>query len=272
MGEYVPSPGTKMSDLPGMGGIYNTINFHSFAYAGNNPVKLIDPDGNYLESGWDIFSLMLGVYSLGYNLSQGQYAHAAVDALGIVADLVAVATPVPGGAGAAIKATRGSQIAKNLKTASFVADAAVSSYDAAKKLEAGDTAGAALDAGGALLSITSAGLIDNAGDSLLKNASEQYTQAAIRPRTDANRVILNRAANNAVVGGNTLKATNAAVQTTRVVTGQIRGNGQQTTPSPRPQIHQIGPGGFSGPPPNTQQTVQDTYTGPGSTTYLRTPW
>jgi RHS repeat-associated protein len=45
MGEYVTSPGTKMSDLPGMGGIYNTINFHSFAYAGNNPVNLTDPNG-----------------------------------------------------------------------------------------------------------------------------------------------------------------------------------------------------------------------------------
>jgi hypothetical protein len=45
MGEYVPSPGTKMSDLPGMGGIYNTINFHTYHYAGNNPIKYTDPDG-----------------------------------------------------------------------------------------------------------------------------------------------------------------------------------------------------------------------------------
>jgi RHS repeat-associated protein len=40
MGEYVPH---------GLGGIYNTINFHSFAYAGNNPVRYTDPDGRDLN-------------------------------------------------------------------------------------------------------------------------------------------------------------------------------------------------------------------------------
>ena len=28
-----------------MGGIYNTVNFHLYHYAGNNPVKYTDPDG-----------------------------------------------------------------------------------------------------------------------------------------------------------------------------------------------------------------------------------
>ena len=32
-------------NLPGMGGIYNTINLHVYHYAGNNPVKYVDPDG-----------------------------------------------------------------------------------------------------------------------------------------------------------------------------------------------------------------------------------
>ena len=32
-------------NLPGMGGIYNTVNLHLYHYAGNNPVKYTDPDG-----------------------------------------------------------------------------------------------------------------------------------------------------------------------------------------------------------------------------------
>ena len=32
-------------NLPGMGGVYNTINLHVYHYAGNNPVKYTDPDG-----------------------------------------------------------------------------------------------------------------------------------------------------------------------------------------------------------------------------------
>ena len=32
-------------NLPGMGGVYNTVNLHLYHYAGNNPVKYTDPDG-----------------------------------------------------------------------------------------------------------------------------------------------------------------------------------------------------------------------------------
>ena len=51
MGEYIP--GAPVNDevrkhnqnLPGMGGVFNTVNLHLYHYAGNNPVKYVDPDG-----------------------------------------------------------------------------------------------------------------------------------------------------------------------------------------------------------------------------------
>jgi hypothetical protein len=53
MGEYIP--GAPVNDearqrngsLPGMGGIFNLVNLHVYHYAGNNPVKYVDPDGEF---------------------------------------------------------------------------------------------------------------------------------------------------------------------------------------------------------------------------------
>ena len=51
LGEYIP--GAPVNDeakkrngnLPGMGGVFNTVNLHLYHYAGNNPVKYVDPTG-----------------------------------------------------------------------------------------------------------------------------------------------------------------------------------------------------------------------------------
>jgi RHS repeat-associated protein len=39
----------RNGNLPGMGGVYNLINLHAYHYAGNNPVKYTDPDGEIIN-------------------------------------------------------------------------------------------------------------------------------------------------------------------------------------------------------------------------------
>jgi hypothetical protein len=51
LGDYIP--GAPVDDeakkrngsLPGQGGVFNYVNLHVYHYAGNNPVKYVDPDG-----------------------------------------------------------------------------------------------------------------------------------------------------------------------------------------------------------------------------------
>jgi hypothetical protein len=70
-------------------------------------VNATDPSGLIAETAWDVFSLSVGVGSLGYNLRYGTWKDVGYDVLGIVADVAATLIPViPGGAGVAIRATR----------------------------------------------------------------------------------------------------------------------------------------------------------------------
>jgi RHS repeat-associated protein len=56
MGEYIPrapidDDARKYNqNLPGMGGVFNYINLHTYHYAGNNPVKYVDPDGEKINT------------------------------------------------------------------------------------------------------------------------------------------------------------------------------------------------------------------------------
>ena len=55
LGEYIPQAPIDdeakkhNENLPGLGGVYNTVNLHVYHYAGNNPVKYVDPDGRNME-------------------------------------------------------------------------------------------------------------------------------------------------------------------------------------------------------------------------------
>jgi len=70
MGEYVPlapindDAKKHNKNLPGMGGVFNVINMHCFAYAGNNPIKLTDPNGKWLEFDGDTITCDLNAKDL----------------------------------------------------------------------------------------------------------------------------------------------------------------------------------------------------------------
>jgi RHS repeat-associated protein len=55
LGEYVPSAPIndeakkRNGSLPGQGGVFNYVNLHVYHYAGNNPVKYVDPDGENIN-------------------------------------------------------------------------------------------------------------------------------------------------------------------------------------------------------------------------------
>ncbi len=147
---YDPAMGRFLTTDP----VYDPANLgNPYTYVGNNPGAFVDPYGDLLETVWDAASLALGTASLGYNLHQGNYLSAGVDAVGVALDAVATAIPIlPGGAGAGIRAFRATDIAFN------AAQAAASGIDAGVAVYEGDYAGAAMAGTGAVLQGAHAGV------------------------------------------------------------------------------------------------------------------
>ena len=69
-----------------------------YAYVANDPLNNRDPDGEAIETVWDIANITIGVASAGANIAAGNYGKAAVDIAGVVVDTAAAIVPgVPGG-------------------------------------------------------------------------------------------------------------------------------------------------------------------------------
>jgi len=66
LGDYIPKAPIDdeakkhNENLPGMGGVFNVVNLHLYHYAGNNPVKYEDPDGEHIE----VFDNNDGTYTI----------------------------------------------------------------------------------------------------------------------------------------------------------------------------------------------------------------
>ncbi len=96
-----------------------------YAWCANNPVRFVDPNGMWIESVWDAYSLVTGAKSFVNNVEQGNVGAAIVDGFGVFADGAAILLPgIPGGVGAGIKALRAEdKVVDAVRAADKVGDA-----------------------------------------------------------------------------------------------------------------------------------------------------
>ena len=109
-------------------------NMGAYTYCLGNPVKLVDPDGQAVETVWDAANVAIGVASFIGNVSTGNIGAAIVDGIGVAVDATATAVPfVPGGAGTAIKTYRAGKAAtRAVSKASTVVKAAKTANNTSK--------------------------------------------------------------------------------------------------------------------------------------------
>ena len=119
---YDPEIGAFISKDPS--GVIDGPNMYQYAHS--NPVNKVDRTGAVAETVWDILNIGIGVGSLSYNISKGDWGAAGFDAAGLAYDGVATAVPfLPAGASAALKAGRGAETALTVATTLKKTEAAV---------------------------------------------------------------------------------------------------------------------------------------------------
>jgi hypothetical protein len=120
--------------------IYDPQDLNRYAYARNNPMKYVDPDGHAADTVWDLINIGMGIASFAYNVKTGNVSGAIVDAVGIVSDSAAAVVPfLPGGVATGIKAYRAADTAADaLKTARTGSAAVEQTAKAGSKVAVGE--------------------------------------------------------------------------------------------------------------------------------------
>jgi RHS repeat-associated protein len=123
---YSPAMGRFLSVDPGRDfDTHQPQSWNMYAYVRNSPINATDPTGRWIETAWDIANIVMGAKSAYDNYKAGNYGSAALDAGGMVVDVVTVLVPlVPGGAGTAIKGVRAANAIDNTVDAGHTADLA----------------------------------------------------------------------------------------------------------------------------------------------------
>lgn len=74
---YLPAAGKGSDGLPGLGGVYNSVNSNSYSFSGNNPIMLVDPDGRVIYQNGYILPYVASEVGFNSNIprdSQGNHA------------------------------------------------------------------------------------------------------------------------------------------------------------------------------------------------------
>ncbi|MBR3500546.1 MAG: hypothetical protein IKO04_04020 [Bacteroidales bacterium] len=102
-----------------------------YTYCAGDPINKVDPEGNWMETLWDVANVVMDVKSFVNNIKEGNALGAVVDGVATIVDVAGTMLPlIPSGAGTIIKSVRAadkvvdvSKVAKGSKTVDKASDA-----------------------------------------------------------------------------------------------------------------------------------------------------